>query len=349
MIRILVAEDSPVQRELLVFVLEEDGGFEVVDVAVDGAEAIDKAAALAPDLILMDFHMPKLNGCEATQRIMETTPTPIVVASASLEPDDVAMALEATRMGALAVVRKPVDLDAPNFREIAGELIRTLKLMSEVKVVRRWRRASPRTPLPLALPRPGSCGVLALAASTGGPSVVAQLLAALPRDLPIPVLLVQHMTDGFIDGFVKWLSQRVALKVRLAENGDMPEPGIVYVAPDRHHLSVGRNLRLHLQSGPPVSGFCPSADVMFSSVAQSFGNIAIGVILTGMGNDGASGLKALHDAGGLTIAQNQETCVVFGMPREAIARGAAELVMPPDRIAQLIREKTEHKPRSPGV
>lgn len=339
MIRILVAEDSPVQRELLLFVLESDGAFQILDVAHDGAEAVEKTARLMPDLVLMDYHMPSLNGGEATQKIMENTPTPIVITSASLEPDDLAPAFEATRLGALAVVRKPTDPTSPDFDKMASELTRTLKLMSEVKVVRRRQRVQDESAGPVQPAKGASVSILGVAASTGGPSTVAQVLTLLKKPLPVPIMIVQHMTEGFLTGFATWLSDRAGIRVRIAVDGEVPQAGYAYLAPDGFHMGVDRRRRIHLRGDMPENGFRPSADVLLRSLSEHYRGEAMGVILTGMGADGVEGLRRIREAGGLTVAQNEESCVVYGMPREAVRRNAAEFVLSPPDIALLINER----------
>jgi two-component system chemotaxis response regulator CheB len=344
MIRLLLVEDSAVQREFLRYILEETGEFDIVDTAADGEEAVEKAARLHPDIILMDCHMPKLDGIGATRRIMEETPTPIVLASASPGAIDAQYTFEAIKLGALAVVNKPPGLDAPDFDQVAGQLVRTVRLMSEVKVVRRTpprapRQASSRAALPVATATTATNGirVVAIVGSTGAPGVIADILTSIGPNPRAAVLIVQHMADGFVEGFALWLTARTGIPVAIATNGISAEPGHAYLAPDGLHLGIDAGGVLRLSADEPDDGFRPSGTHLFRAVARAFGPKALGIILTGMGQDGVAGLLELRRAGGITAAQNEESCVVFGMPHEAIDAGAAVHVLAPDELGALIR------------
>jgi len=337
-IRVLLAEDSAVTREYLAYLLDEDPGLEVVGTARDGIEAVEQAQRLKPDVILMDVHMPRMNGYEATRQIMERTPAPIVMVSASVDQGEVAMTFAALEAGALTVLEKPLGPGHPRQADTVRKLLETVRLMAEVKVVRRWPRRE--RPLPPRLP-PESAGrsirLVAIGASTGGPPVVAEILKALPRDLGAPVLLVQHIAPGFTAGLADWLGQVTPLSVKLAEPDELARLGTVYVAGDGTQMGIASHGRILLTHEAGPDGFCPSVSHLFESVADAYGRSAMGVLLTGMGRDGAAGLRRLREAGGLTIAQDEETSVVFGMPNEAIRLGAAEQVLRPEQIAQAIR------------
>lgn len=347
MIKVVIAEDSAAAREILIDVLGRDGGLEVTGVAEDGAAAIAMAARLRPDVILMDVYMPNVDGMEATRRIMETTPTPIVMTSASFDEDETALTFAALEAGALAIVGKPAGPAHPAFAQTAGRLISTLKVMSEVRVVRRWpKRAKPSPAKPLAVPAGRRIDALAVGVSTGGPNVLAEILGAMPPGIGVPIYVVQHMAVGFIDGLVRWLNRKIALEVKAAVDGEWARPGTVYIAPDGRHFGVAAGGRMTLAGGAPENGFCPSASYLFRSVAATYGHGAMGVLLTGMGTDGASGLLDLRRAGGLAVVQDEASSVIFGMPGEAIRLGAAEQILPPDKIAELIRSVT--RAREPG-
>lgn len=338
MIRLVLVEDSPVQRELLLILLEEDGGFDVVGHARDGAEAVEVVARLKPDMVLMDYHLPKLNGAEATRLIMERTPVPVVVTSASLKTDDVAPTFEAVRAGALAVLTKPINISHPDHDRQVAELMRTLKLMAEVKVVRRWK-LPPRPEDKIEKPPPHKAkgyDLVVMGGSTGAPAVIAEILSALPSDFGAPILIVQHMARGFSAGFTQWLDGKSKLRVRLAVEREIAVAGSVYIAPDDRHLGIDSRRRIVLTSEDSENGFRPSISVLFRAAARANGSATMGVILTGMGKDGVSGLKALREAGGLTVAQNEATCVVFGMPREAVRENAADRVLAPRGITRLM-------------
>lgn len=337
-IRVLVAEDSAVTRDLLVFLIEEDPALQVVGTARDGSEAVELAERLKPDVILMDVHMPRMDGYEATRRIMERSPAPIVMASASLHRGELSITFEALKAGAVTVQAKPVGPGDPRHAETSRKLLETLRLMAEVKVVRRWAKPSASSMAPQAPPR--SVGtdvrVVAIAASTGGPAVLSAIFQELPASLPAPILLVQHIAPGFVAGLADWLDETTSLRVKLAESDEMAEAGCVYVAPEARHLGISRHGRIALSTDGAEQGFCPSASFLFRSVAEAYGRQAMGVILTGMGRDGADGLLRLREAGGTTIAQDEESCVVFGMPGEAIRLQAAALVFSPPQITEAI-------------
>lgn len=338
MIRVLVADDSAVIREYLAYLLGEDSALEVVGTAQDGLEAVEMAERLKPDVILMDVHMPRMNGIEATCRIMERTPIPIVMASASTTGDEAAKTFDALKAGALTLVANPSGPDHPGQAENVRKLIQTVKLMAEVKVVRRWPKRPHQAPPSPPPARPDQkVRLIAIGASTGGPQVLAEILAGLPDDLAAPVLIVQHISKGFIAGLVEWLGSSTPLAVKLAEPGEAVRPGTVYLAPDGAQMGIVKDGRLHLTSELSENGFSPSVSYLFRSVAEAYGRSAVGILLTGMGRDGADGLRELRKAGGVTIAQDEESSVIFGMPREAICLGAAQHVLAPEQIVRVIR------------
>ena len=337
MIKVLVVEDSPVVREFLVHILGSDPGIRVVGTAHDGEEALEAIARQRPDVITMDVHMPKMNGLDATRRIMETCPTPIVVVSGSTDPAEVATTFEAMEAGALAVLRRPAGIGHPDHEATARELVQTVKLMSEVKVVRRWPRAPRDSIARPAQPRleraPGHCRIVAIGASTGGPPVLQTILSQLPSDFPAPILVVQHMAAGFVRGFIEWLAHSSRLPIHLAAHAAQILPGHVYVAADELQMKVERGGRIALTREPPENGLRPSVSFLFRSVAEVYGGDAVAGLLSGMGRDGADELKLLKDKGAVTFAQDKDSSVVHGMPGEAIKLDAASFVLPPEKIA----------------
>jgi two-component system chemotaxis response regulator CheB len=338
MIKVLIVEDSAVVREFLVQILGSDPAIQVVGTANDGEEALEAVRRWQPDVITMDIHMPKLDGLEATRRIMETQPTPIVIVSGSTDPQDVAMTFRAMEAGALAVLGRPAGIGHPDQEATARELVQTVKLMSEVKVVRRWPRVQRETAVTrpseaLVGRAPAEVKVIAIGASTGGPPVLQTILAGLPKEFPVPVLIVQHMATGFVPGFVVWLAQSCRLPIHLAEHGETMLPGHVYVAPDEFQMKVEHGGRIVLARDDPQNGLCPSVSSLFRSVAEVYGGAAVAGLLTGMGRDGAEELKLLRDKGAVTFAQDKESSVVHGMPGEAITLDAATLILPPEKIA----------------
>ncbi|HUO83476.1 MAG TPA: chemotaxis-specific protein-glutamate methyltransferase CheB [Thermoanaerobaculia bacterium] len=338
MIRVLVVDDSPVTREFLVHILGSDPDIQVIGTANDGQHALEAVGRERPDVITMDIHMPKMDGLEATRRIMETHPTPIVIVSGSTDAHEVASTFRTIEAGALAVLRRPAGHDHPDHEATARELVQTVKLMSEVKVVRRWPRVRSETEvtrsLDKGLPRvPAMVKVVAIGASTGGPPVLQTILAGLPKDFPAPVLIVQHMAAGFTQGLVDWLAQSARLPVHLAVHGQTMLPGHVYVAPDELQMKVGRGGTILLGRAAPENGLCPSVSYLFRSLAEVYGAEVVAGLLTGMGRDGADELKVLREKGAVTFAQDKESSIVHGMPGEAIKLDAATFVLPPEKIA----------------
>ena len=336
-IRVLVVEDSPVSRDLIVYLLSQDRRLEVVGTAADGLEAIEQTRRLHPDVVTMDIHMPKMDGLEATRVIMETIPTPIVVVSSTTQRYEVAATFRILEAGALAMVDKPSSLSGQS----AAKLLEIVRLMAEVKVVRR----RPRVPAAVAAepaaavegPTTSAVRVVAIGASTGGPLVLGTILAGLPKDFPAPVLITQHISPGFTEGFAQWLGQSSGFPVKLATQGEPLSAGRAYVAPDGTHLTVTvdgpAGCRAALNTEPPENGHRPSVSQLFRSVARGCGGDGVGVLLSGMGRDGAAELKRMQEQGALTIVQSPESSVVPGMPSAAIELGAGSLVLPPERIA----------------
>jgi len=343
-IKVLVVEDSAVVRELLVHLLNSDPEMTVVGTAHNGEEALEFVKRHKPDVITMDINMPRMNGFEATRKIMETAPAPIVIVSGSWDASEVDTTFRALEAGALTAVARPQGPGHPEHEGTARELIQTVKLMSEVKVVRRWSRVresggSGQGESGVSIP-PGvkqearaETEIVSLGASTGGPMVLHAILSQLPKDFPLPVLIVQHMAPGFIQGFAAWLGPVSGIPIKVAGDGEPLQPGHAYLAPDGFQMGVTRDGRIALSRAQAENGLRPSVSYLFRSVAEVYGRRAAAVLLTGMGTDGAAELKALHERGALTIAQDQNTSVVFGMPGEAVRLGAASYVLPPEKIA----------------
>jgi len=324
MISVLVVDDSPTARAMLRAILQLEPEIEVVGEAINGREAVELAKRLRPKVITMDIQMPHMDGLEAIQEIMIETPTPIVVVTGSTRAGDVEASLQALRAGAVSILRKPPGPASPLHAKEASRLVDTVRAMASVMVVGRARRAIARRPPPPAPPGGTRAGVVAVAASTGGPAALHRLLSELPADFGAPILIVQHMTAGFIPGLVKWLAAASDLGVRVAAQGDRLEPRTVYVGPDDCHLGVSTDGTIELSSAAPVGGFRPSASFLFEAVARVFGRAALAVVLTGMGDDGVAGLRSVRAAGGRIIAQGEASSVIFGMPGAAVAAGLAD-------------------------
>ena len=346
-INVLVAEDSTVTRMFLVHLLESDPQIRVIGAVNDGQAALDFVEEKTPDVVLMDIHMPRLDGFEATRRIMETRPVPIVICSATASAKDVVIAFQAMEAGAIACVEKPLGREHGDFEAIAAHLLETVKLMSEVKVVRRAAR-SHLAPLSAAHTArwqraPAQIKLIGIGASTGGPPVLQTILAGLPKDFAAPILVVQHIAHGFLAGMAEWLNQTTGLQIHIASYGAIPLPGHVYLAPDDFHMGIGANGHILLTKEEPENHLRPAVSYLFRSLAAAYGPNALGVLLTGMGKDGAAELKLMRDKGAITIAQDRESSVVHGMPGEAIALGGATHVLPADKIADALIALVSHR------
>jgi two-component system chemotaxis response regulator CheB len=349
-IRVLVVEDSLTVRMRLVEVLDAHPDFEVVGQASDGRAGIELCQKLRPDVVTLDMMLPIMSGLAATEYIMAYCPTPIVIVSASTNRGELFKTYEALAAGAVDVLDKPLGGEANE--DWDRRLFETLRIASRIKVIThprlRLRPAMPATALETpdrlasarsSIPSAPGLSVVALGASTGGPSAVLNILQSLPASFPLPILLVIHIGEPFGIALAEWLAGQVALPVRCAKDGErLPEVGrpAVLMAPPEKHLAL-RGGRVWLTNDPPRFSCRPSVDVLFQSVAAEVGAGGVGCLLTGMGRDGADGLLAMRRAGGRTIAQDETTCVVFGMPREAILLGAAENVLPLGEIAPALQ------------
>lgn len=334
-VRVLVVDSSALQRGPLLALFNGDPAIQVVGWAASCAETMRAVERFKPDLITVELQMLAQDGLELCQRIMQEQPTPIVLVTVNAAPSDPKLVQAALEAGALAVVRQP--LHGPQRLSAATEVLQTVKHMAQVKVIRRWAsaRSRPATgPLVPVAPRVPP-EIIAIGASTGGPQTLQAILTRLPATFPLPVLVVQHIADGFGSTVVDWLRPQCALPIQLA-TAHLPllRPGI-YLAPTGQHLVV-RGHTLELSDDPPVGGHRPSVTTLFHSLAKHYGASAVGVLLTGMGDDGAVGLRAMKQAGAITIAQDQASSVVFGMPAVAIGMGIVDHVLPPVEIAALL-------------
>jgi two-component system chemotaxis response regulator CheB len=339
-IRVLVVEDSPTVRHHIRDILDGDPDLDVVDTAADGRTAIELTLRTRPDVITMDIMLPLVSGQAATEYIMAHCPTPILVVSSADNRTETFTTCDALAAGAVEVLEKP---HGGNEDEWERQLLAAVKLVSRIPVITHprgklgllHRPVAPTSSAPLS--KPTGCELVAIGASTGGPGAVVDLLKALPRDFPVPLLLVQHISAPFAGAFVEWLGTQVGRRATCAQDGDRLTAGQVTVAPADLHLTV-RHGRLRLDDSPPRHSCRPSVDVLFESVASELGPAAAGCLLTGMGRDGAAGLLAIRRAGGFTAAQDEATSVVYGMPREAALLDAAEEIASPERIGRRIAE-----------
>ncbi|MDQ2932302.1 MAG: chemotaxis response regulator protein-glutamate methylesterase [Gemmatimonadota bacterium] len=334
---VLVVDDSAFMRKLVSELIEGSDEFHVIGTARHGIDALQKVQSLQPDIVTLDIEMPELDGIGALERIMREAPRPVVMLTAASGAGD-ELALRALERGAVEFVRKPSGPISLDLITIRDELLIALRAAAQVNLASVHDTALASSHQPSAAHASGAPArfVIAIAASTGGPRALAELVPALPAQLEASVLIVQHMPPGFTKTLAERLDSLSALAVREAQHGEAIEPAHVYIAPGGLHMRVqriGRALVIMLDDSPPVWGVRPSADPLFRSVAESAGPAAIGVVLTGMGRDGAAGLRAMRDAGGTGIAQDRESSIIFGMPQAAAIAGGATMVLPLASIA----------------
>ena len=320
-IRVLVVDDSVAARAILRTMLESDKRIQVVGEAGDGLQAIAMAMDLRPDVVTMDLQMPGMGGIEAIGEIMANSPVPILVVSGQ---SDARLACEAISRGALDVVGKPDISQGPS-------LVAKVKLLAGVPVITHIRRHPQPAPPHIPAPQPASEDgrlVFAVAASVGGPQALAELLGSLPPGFFNPMVVAQHISEGFAAGLAEWLDAQCPLSVRLAEEGEVLRPGVVFISPSESNLTVTRRGTLKLEKCEVKQVYHPSCDRLLSSVADAYGDRAVGIILTGMGRDGVAGIARIAQAGGITLAQDEESSIVFGMNAEAIKLGHVRAVIP---------------------
>ena len=361
--RVLIVDDSAFMRKVLETIFNADDQLQVAGQAKDGREAVALAESLKPDVITMDINMPHMDGLQATAQIMTTNPKPIVIVS-SESKEGAASTLKSLELGAIEFVAKPssaIDLD---MNSVKDELLRKVKMAAKVRVVRTASRlastlqgsngsapahaksAAPRATAPASAEQ--RFPVVVLAASTGGPATVMRLAPGLTKDFPAAVILVQHMPAAFTSQYAAQLEEFTEIRVKEAEANDSLQPGTLYICPGGQHLRVSPTGRIQLDSTTGrLNGYLPNIDVTLESVAAFAGPMGIAAILTGMGNDGAVGSKAIKSAGGIVFAQDEATCVIFGMPAEAIKTGAVDQVLPIDDIYSAIEKRVLSLSRAP--
>ena len=347
--KILIVDDSPTVREYLSYIINRDENLKVVGMAGDGAEAIKLVKMNDPDVVIMDIQMPKMDGYEATRKIMQEHPVPIVIVSAGLDTKDVTNSFRAMEAGAVAALKKPRGPGHSESEGTAAKLVQTVKLMSEVKVVRRISKYQ-KSETPARHPSkvevghlPARIEIVAIGVSTGGPPVIRTLLSKLTKNFPVPILIVQHISPGFLQGMVEWLDNETPLSVQIPKNGDRVRSGDVYFAPEGYHMGITGEGEISFSSAAPENGVKPSVSYLFRSVTRAFGEKAVGVILTGMGKDGVLELKEMKDRGAITIAQDKGSSVIHGMPGDAIKIGAANHVLSPEEIAAFLGSLVKKK------
>ncbi len=342
MVNVLIVEDSQFVRELLIHIMQSDPEINIVGTASTGEEAIKLTKLLNPDVITMDIKMPGIDGIETTKRIMEEKPTPIIIISSAIgSAAETQTSFEAMQAGALALFPKPSGYSEETYAKLAAELTRSIKMISEVKVIKRhsnrvFQKAEQKETHYSKASHKRLVKIIVIGSSTGGPIVLQKILSLLPKNFSIPILIVQHMSAGFIEGFAQWLKHTTGFNVKVPANEELVKPAMAYIAPDKKHMTINGFGKIILVNDNPVNGLRPSVSYLFRSVAQHFGANSIAVLLSGMGKDGAAELKTLRDNGALTIAQDKDSSVIYGMPGEAIKLDAAELVLSPEQIAETL-------------
>jgi two-component system chemotaxis response regulator CheB len=336
-IKVLVADNNSLTRKLLIDILSTDDKIKVIGEAINGQDALKKVQKLQPDVVIMDIEMPEMNGLEATERMMASKAVPILIVTTR---GNVRMAYAAISKGALDLMEKP-DIRLEN----AGELIHRVKLLSKVKVIThpagKYTERKMTGRLRIEDKTSGSDSrkqLIAIAASTGGPKALAVLLSELPEDFPCPIVIAQHMGDGFIPGLAGWLNSISKLTVKEGTDREMITSGTVYLSPSERHMKISQSGRIILVERQPRDIYHPSCDLLLASVASTYGADSIGVILTGMGDDGVWGMKKIKGVGGITLAQDEKSSLIFGMPKMAIESGCIDKVLSLHEIAtELVR------------
>ncbi|PKG46900.1 MULTISPECIES: chemotaxis-specific protein-glutamate methyltransferase CheB [Halomonadaceae] len=348
-IRVVIADDSQVARDVLRDILSRDGDIDIVGEATNGREAVELAKRLVPQLITMDLNMPVMDGLSAIEEIMHTKGIPILVIS---DRSDAQSAYQAIEVGALEVMPKP-SLDEAD----GDRLLERVRLLAGVSVITRLRRRSkaPAPLTPMSAPLTPTRGlprdfqhVIAIACSTGGPQALVRVLRLLPAGFPAPIVIAQHISHGFINGMAQWLASLCAMPVSVGQEGEQLRPGHIYLSPSECDLCVTPRHRFRLQPSPEISIYHPSCDVLLASVAEVYGSDAIGIILTGMGRDGVNGMRAIYQAGGTTFAQDEASSVIYGMNQEAVKAGVIQYELPldslPDRLMRDLSAFTHRRP-----
>ncbi|MDJ0762269.1 MAG: chemotaxis-specific protein-glutamate methyltransferase CheB [Myxococcota bacterium] len=369
MIRVLIAEDSPAIQRVLISIFNEEKGIEIVGVVGNGKDAVELCRKTRPDLVTMDIYMPEMDGLEATRRIMEEHPTRVVIISSMVRSRDL-RTFEAIRSGAVEIVEKPHGVLTGNYGQVRDALVKIIRQLMAAKPQNRFSWVSPKpweaegldlpeisvtAATPSSAPPepvdPPPCEtvlppdfesfiprIISIGGSTGAPAVICDILSSLPGTFSIPIVIAQHIAVGFMKGMVDWLDSSVPLTVKLAQEGDIAKPGTIIVSPDNANLEIRSRGVIHLREGQETDLYTPSIDIFFQSVADAFGDTGMGIILSGMGRDGALGLQKMRQAGALTIAQNEESSVIYGMPKEATAAGAVLQEMDPKEMISLLNQ-----------
>lgn len=336
-IGVFIVDDSCVARELLVYIIEKDPDLFVAGKAENGQKALQWLENNTCDVMTIDIHMPTLNGFEVIETVMSTKPIPTVIISAAYTEKDTEMAFKAMEVGALAILERPLGPNDALFEVKAKEIRNTIKLIAEIKTVTRRKKFKEAENQSKIFPlKKETIKAVAIGASLGGPIAIATILKQIPFEFPVPIFIVQHISKGFTHSFIEWLQEQTPLKVKAAEQGEIAKGGIAYVAIDGHHLTIKDNNVIALENKDYENHHCPSVGRLFSSMAKTYRAQCVGIILTGMGKDGAIELLEMKNAGAYTIAQDEESCIMFGMPKEAITLRAVQQILPLSKIGHLL-------------
>ncbi len=342
-IKILLVEDSLIALELLQRLLRSSSEVEVVGTARNGKEALELIPKVNPDVICTDLHMEPIDGLELTQQVMANFPRPILVISNSVQEDDTKNIFGLLRAGAVDIFPKPTSGDYTEYAQVKHRLLAKIKMLSQVTVTARSRSSDPELKSTISSANSQNIGTLraiAIGASTGGPQAIHKIITSLPPNLPVPIICAQHIGDGFLNGLISWLKEDSQLNIKVAQLGEIPAPKTIYFAPERAHLEFDAEGKFIYSNFTAATGTCPSIDALFRSVARIYGSSSASILLTGMGTDGVAGMDAVRAVGGMTIAQDEHSCLVFGMSKLAISSGSVQHILGLSEIAPFLLTKT---------
>lgn len=339
-IKVLLVEDSLIALELLQRLLRNSPEVEVVGAARNGQEALDLIPKVNPKVICTDLHMTPIDGLELTKQVMDKFPCPILVVSNSVQEDDTKNIFGLLKAGAVDIFPKPTSGNYTEYEQVKDRLIGKIKMLSQVTVKARSNYAESTSNIPTSNPHSsGTLKAIAIGASTGGPQAMHKIITALPANLPIPIICAQHIGEGFLAGLISWLKDDSHLNIKVAQIGETPVANTVYFAPERAHLEFDAQGKFIYSNFTASTGTCPSIDALFRSIARVYGSSSASILLTGMGTDGVAGTEAIKAAGGLTVAQDEQSCLVFGMSKLAISTGAVTHVLSLPEIAPFLVEQ----------
>ncbi len=333
-VKVLIVDDSSVSRELLSFIIQSDTGLQLVGSATNGEEGVEMLIQLEPDVVVMDIVMPKMNGFEATKKIMEIRPTPIIIISGVFNREEVEKSFDAIHAGALTIIEKPRGVGDAQYLETARFVIRTIKALSETKDKKNhFKEHNQQVGKSINMAQEQTVSAICIGASIGGPQTLATLLSSLPASFPVPIYVAQHISTGFIEGFANWLDKTTPLTIKIGSDGEQALPGYVYLPPDGMFLKVNSDHTLTISPSDDKHSSHSSINTLMSSVAENFGRNAIGILLTGTGTDGVNGLLEIKNRGGISIVQDPTNAVISDLPLAAISVQAADHIESIEKIA----------------